>query len=153
MKFNYKLNRKLSVPRYSLGIFRYLVLFFALFVTSQIQANIEFQRELFKDASTALSNNKMNQFADLLTQLEDYPVAPYLKYDHFVKRLQQAKASEVKSFLDEYKDYPFAFAFRGKWLSVLAARQDWENYLQFIDNRNYTRLKCIAFQERLKLGR
>jgi soluble lytic murein transglycosylase len=153
MKFIFKLNKKLSVPRYGLGIFRYLALFFALFVTSQIQANIEFQRELFKDASTALSNNKMDQFADLLTQLEGYPVAPYLKYDHFVKRLQQAKASEVKSFLDEYKDYPFAFAFRGKWLSVLAARQDWENYLQFFDNRNYTRLKCIAFQARLKLGK
>jgi soluble lytic murein transglycosylase len=147
------LNNKLPVPRYGLGIFRCLVLLCALFVTSQVQASIELQRELFKDASTALSNNKMDHFANLLTQLEGYPVTPYLKYDHFVKRLQQAKASEVKSFLDKYKDYPFAFAFRGKWLSVLAARQDWENYLQFFDNRNYTRLKCIAFQARLKLGK
>lgn len=95
----------------------------------------------------------MAHFADLLTQLEDYPVKPYLEYDHFVKRLQQAKVGEVKAFLDEYNDYPFAFALRGQWLSVLAARQDWQNYLQFFDNRNYTRLKCIAFQARLKLGK
>lgn len=94
----------------------------------------------------------MARFAELLTQLDGYPIKPYLEYDHFVKRLRQAKVIEVRAFLDEYKDYPFAFALRGKWLSVLAARQDWSNYLAFFDNRNYTRLKCIAFQARLKLG-
>jgi soluble lytic murein transglycosylase len=147
------LNSKSPVPRYCLSIFRCLVLFCALFVTSHIQASIELQRELFIDASIALSNNEMAHFSDLLTQLEGYPITPYLKYDHFVKRLHQAKVGEVKSFLDEYKDYPFTFAFRGQWLSELATRQDWKNYLQFFDNRNYTRLKCIAFQARLKLGK
>jgi soluble lytic murein transglycosylase len=135
------------------SISRCFVLFCALFVTSHIEASIELQRELFKDASTALSNNEMGHFADLLTQLDGYSVKPYLEYDHFVKRLERAKVGEVKAFLDEYKDYPFAFALRGQWLSVLAARQDWQNYLQFFDNRNYTRLKCIAFQARLKLGK
>ena len=95
----------------------------------------------------------MAQFANLLEQLEGYPVKPYLEYDHFVKRLKQAKVSEVKTFLEDHKDYPFAFALRGKWLSELADRKDWSNYLQFFDNRNYTRLKCIAFQARLKLGK
>lgn len=95
----------------------------------------------------------MVHFAHLLNKLEDYPVKPYLEYDHFVEKLQQAKVIEVKAFLDEYKDYPFAFTLRGKWLSELAARQDWQNYLEFFDNRNYTRLKCIAFQARLKLGK
>jgi soluble lytic murein transglycosylase len=147
------LNSKSLKLRYFLSISRCLVLFCALFTTSHIQASIELQRELFKDASNALSNNKMAQFSDLLIQLEGYPVKPYLEYDHFVKRLQQAKVGEVKTFLDEHKDYPFAFALRGQWLSVLAARQDWQNYLQFFDNRNYTRLKCIAFQARLKLGK
>ena len=69
-----------------------------------------------------------------------------------MKRLEYANIEEVKTFLDEHKDYPFAFALRGKWLSILAARQDWRNYLLFFDNRNYTRLKCIAFKARLKLG-
>ena len=129
------------------------MLLFALIFTGSIQANIELQREIFKQASSALSNNNMSHFARLLTQLDGYPIKPYLEYDHFVKRLSQAKVPEVQAFLDEYKDYPFTFALRGKWLSVLAARQDWSNYLVFFDNRNYTRLKCIAFQARLKLGR
>lgn len=130
-----------------------MVLFCALFATSHIQASIEHQRELFKEASIALSNNEIGRFAILLTQLEGYPVKPYLRYDYLVDRLQQAKADEVKAFLEEYKDFPFTFALRGRWLSELATREDWQNYLAFFDNRNYTRLKCIAFQARLKLGR
>ena len=116
------------------------------------QANIEHQRDLFRDASKALSANNLARYAVLLEQLEGYPVKAYLEYDRFLKRLPHANNSEVKTFLDEHKNYPFAFKLRGEWLSVLASRQDWPNYLLFFDNRNYTRLKCIAFKARLKLG-
>jgi soluble lytic murein transglycosylase len=136
-----------------LKIVRWLFVFFGLFLTGGIHANIDLQRELFKEASIALSHNKMDQFTNLLTQLNGYPIKPYLQYDHFVKRIEEANIGEVKAFLDEYKDYPFAFTLRGKWLSVLAERQDWQHYLEFFDNRNYTRLKCLAFQARLKLGK
>ena len=130
---------------------RWLLLFLGLFITGVTHANIDHQRKLFKQASSALSQNKMNQFANLLVQLDDYPIKPYLEYDHFVKRIQSVNIAEVKAFLDDYKDYPFAFTLRGKWLSVLADRQEWNHYLEFFDNRNHTRLKCLAFQARLKL--
>jgi soluble lytic murein transglycosylase len=149
------LNNK-SLPSHCfLSISLCLVLFCALFVTSHVQASIkiEIQRELFKEASTALSNKKIADFAALLTQLEGYPVKPYLEYDYFVDRLQQAKVEDVETFLNKYKDFPFTFALRGRWLSELASRKDWQNYLVFFDNRNYTRLKCTAFQARLKLGK
>jgi soluble lytic murein transglycosylase len=147
------LNNKSLNPRYFLSISRCLVLFCALFTTSHIQANIELQRELFKDASNALSNNKIAYFSELLAQLEGYPVKPYLEYDYLVDRLQQAKVGHVETFLQEHKDYPFVFALRSRWLSQLAIRQDWENYLHFFDNRNSSLFKCIAFQARLKLGK
>ncbi|MFT6373094.1 MAG: soluble lytic murein transglycosylase, partial [Gammaproteobacteria bacterium] len=132
---------------------RWLCLFCGLFLAGTLHANIDLQRKLFKEASIALSHNKMDQFANLLTQLNGYPIKPYLQYDHFVKRIERANVAEVKAFLDQHKDYPFAFALRGKWLSVLADRQDWHHYLEFFDNRIYTRLKCLAFQARLKLGK
>jgi soluble lytic murein transglycosylase len=135
------------------SISRCLVLFCALFATSHIQASIELQRELFKDASTALSNKKIGLFNKLLKQLDAYPVKPYLEYDYLVDRLQQAKVGQVQAFLNEHKDYPFVFALRTRWLSELATRKDWKNYLNFFDNRNSSRYKCIAFQARLKLGR
>jgi soluble lytic murein transglycosylase len=123
-----------------------------LLVGNSVQANIEHQRDIFREASKALEGNQLTHFSGLLQQLNDYPVKAYLEYDALHKRLQHAKIDEVKAFLDQHKDYPFAFALRGKWLSVLAARQDWQNYLLFFDNRNNTRLKCIAFKARLQLG-
>ena len=134
-----------------MSVSRYITLFLFLTMSHIAQASIEDQRNIFRDASSALNANKMQYFSELLKQLEGYPVKPYLEYDRLVKRLKYAKIEEVKKFLDDHKDYPFAFTLRGKWLSILADRQDWKNYLLFFDNRNYTRLKCIAFKARLEL--
>ena len=73
---------------------RWLLLFLGLFITGVTHANIDHQRKLFKQASSALSQNKMNQFANLLVQLDDYPIKPYLEYDHFVKRIQSVNIAE-----------------------------------------------------------
>ncbi|MEM7562755.1 MAG: transglycosylase SLT domain-containing protein, partial [Pseudomonadota bacterium] len=49
-------------------------------------------------------------------------------------------------------EYPFAYHARGKWLAVLAKRGDWKHYLHFFDGRENTRLRCLSFTARLKLG-
>ena len=54
-------------------------------------------------------------------------------------------------FLDRYAEYPFAYHARGQWLSVLAKRGDWSNYLLYFDGRENTRLKCLSFRARLDL--
>lgn len=153
LKFGVKLHIKSKSLLVFLMSMRWLLLFCSFFITGVTHANIDHQRKLFKQASNALSQNKMGQFSDLLTQLNDYPIKPYLEYDHLVKRIHHANVSEVKAFLSDYKDFPFAFALRGKWLSVLARRQEWNHYLDFYDNRNFTRLKCLSFYARLKLGK
>ena len=122
-------------------------------ISPQLQANIEQQRQLFHDASAALERNQITRFNQLLKQLEDYPAKPYLEYDAFVRRVTRAKPQQVEQFLQQYADFPFAYHARGKWLYVLARRGDWEGYLEFFDDRENTRLKCLAFQARLNLGR
>ena len=109
----------------------------------------EYQRQLFHDASFALSRNQMTKFNRLLAKLDDYPAMPYLEYDRFKRRVNRAKPAEAERFLDRYADLPFAFHARGRWLSVLARRGDWDNYLKFFDGRENTRLRCLAFQARL----
>ena len=129
-----------------------IVLLIAGLISPQLQANIEQQRQLFHDASTALEHNKISKFNKILKQLEDYPAKPYLEYDAFSRRVSKAKPPQVEIFLQQFADFPFAYHARGKWLKVLARRGDWENYLKFFDGRENTRLQCLAFQARLNLN-
>jgi len=118
----------------------------------QLQAGIEKQRLLFHDASFALHKNQISKFNRLVKQLDGYPAQPYLIYDHFRRNISRQKVEQVELFLQRYADFPFAYRARGRWLDVLARRGDWQNYLQFFDGRANTRLQCLSFQGRLKLG-
>ncbi len=130
-----------------------IALLISLVTSSDVQASIEKQRQLFHDASYALERNQISKFNNLLKQLGDYPAKVYLEYDDFSRRVVQARPQQVEKFLGRYAEYPFAYHARGKWLGVLARRGDWKNYLEFFDGRENTRLQCLSFKARLKLGR
>lgn len=110
------------------------------------------QRQLFHDAAFALERNQITRFNRILAELEGYPARPYLEYDMFRRRVNQMKPEQVSAFLRRFADFPFAYHARGKWLSVLARRGDWRNYLEFFDGRENTRLRCLAFKARLQTG-
>jgi len=129
-----------------------LVSLVCLAFSGQLLASIERQRVIFNDASLALNKNQISKFKRLLAQLDDYPVQAYLKYDDLRRRIHRASEDEVTRFLNNHEDYPFNYHLRAKWLSVLAKRKDWRNYLLYFDGRESTRYKCLAFQARLNLG-
>ncbi len=116
-------------------------------------SNFEHQRGLFHDASQALERKQITRFRQLLRELEGYPAQPYLEYDLFRRQAHKVKPAQAERFFDRYADYPFVYHARGKYLSALAKRRDWENYLRVWDSRENTRLQCFAFQARLELQR
>jgi len=128
-----------------------IIVLIACLGSTELRANIEYQRVLFHDASLALHQNQFTKFNRLMRQLDDYPAKPYLEYDAFKRRVSRAKVTQVEQFLDRHAGIPFEYHARGKWLSVLARRGDWTNYLKFFDGRENTRLQCLAFKARLKL--
>jgi len=134
------------------AIYRCLLLLGLVLVCIEGQANVEVQRQIFKQAEEALRLNQASKFKRLLAQIEDYPAQPYLIYDALRRHINRASNDKVAKFLERYDDYPFSYHLRAKWLSTLARRGDWQNYLTFFDNRSNTRLQCLAFQGRLKLG-
>lgn len=121
-------------------------------ISPPIQASIEHQRLLFHDAALALELNQISKFNRLLKLLDDYPAKPYLEYDAFKRKVKQIKPQQAELFFRRFADYPFVYHARGKWLNALARRGDWENFLEFFDDREGTRLRCLAFRARLKLG-
>lgn len=121
--------------------------------TAPARANYDAERQLFRDAELALELNQLSKFNRLLKQLADYPAQPYLEYDAFMRSASQIKPQQAELFFRRFADFPFVYHARGKWLDALARRGDWENYLEFFDDRENTRLKCLAFKARLELGR
>jgi len=124
----------------------------SLMISNNLHASIEQQRAIFQDASFALNSNQITRYNQLLNKLDGYPVKAYLEYDALKRRIHTASKNEVSKFLNDHQDYPFNYHLRSKWLSVLARRQDWVNYMVFFDDRNNTRFQCLAFQARLNLG-
>jgi len=124
-----------------------------ILATCPLRADFNVQRHLFNDASFALKRNQVSKFKNILARLEGYPVRPYLINDALRRHIHRASTEKVSNFLKKYQDYPFTYHVRAMWLSALAKRQDWKNYLSYFDNRDNTRLQCLAFQARLKLGR
>lgn len=106
-------------------------------------------RKLFKQAEIALSNKQFSTFNKITRQLDDYSITPYLKFDDISKRLNSVSSKQMNEFLKTYKDYPFVYRLRGKWLHKLAKKKDWESFLAFYDQRNNTALKCLSFQARI----
>jgi soluble lytic murein transglycosylase len=149
----FKFYRKSLSATFSAPLYRCLLLVGLIMLSTQGQANIEEQRQIFRQAEDALRLNQVSKFKRLLAKIEDYPVQPYLIYDTLRRHINRASNEKVAKFLERYADYPFSYHLRAKWLSTLAKRGDWQNYLTFFDNRDNTRLQCLAFQGRLKLGR
>ncbi|MBL7002724.1 MAG: transglycosylase SLT domain-containing protein [Gammaproteobacteria bacterium] len=116
-------------------------------------ATVEKQRNLFKQAEKALGLHQETKFKKLKAQLESYPIVAYLEYDKISKNLNKATVAQVKGFLTEYKDYPFAYRLRGRWLNRLAKKQHWSQFLHFFDGRNDTKLKCLSFQAKIALNK
>ncbi len=110
------------------------------------------KRKLFKQAETALASKQIKTFKQLTRQLKDYPITPYLEFDELSKRLSRANSTEVRTFLTRYKDYPFVYRLRGRWLHHLAKQKKWQEFLAFYDQRNNTAIKCLSFQARIAQG-
>ena len=132
------------------GIF--LVAFLSVGIAFGASASVEQQRKVFLDASHALQSGQTTKFKNLLNELADYPVTPYLEYDYFRRYISRISLAEAREFLDRYDDFPFAYHARGKLLNRLAKKQDWDAYLSFFDGRDNTRLQCLAFKARLQQG-
>ena len=125
---------------------------YGLVVSNPVQANIDYQRRLFHDASYALNTGQISKFNRLYKQLEGYPVRAYLTFDAFKDRISRVTSIEMTRFFEAHEDYAFSYHLRASWLTELARRQDWKNYLLFFDNRDNTKYQCLAFQARLNLG-
>lgn len=89
------------------------------------------ERETFMAAEAALNRGESEAFEELVRGLADYPLYPYLRYEHLSRRLGSAEAEKIADFLAEHADTPQAGRLRRSWLARLAERGLWQEYVRF----------------------
>lgn len=111
------------------------------------------QRKLYGQAQKALSQSHYGEYRKLLTQLEHYPLKPYLEYRYIVRRLAQMPKTDIDRFLQDYPGSYLAEKLERQWVEKLAEQRRWEDVLTYYNPDNSsTELECFALRARLNTG-
>ncbi|WP_052469895.1 transglycosylase SLT domain-containing protein [Thiolapillus brandeum] len=132
-----------------------LTLFLSLMLAvtfSQASLTDQARRKAFQGAEKlALAGKPLPHQLESL--LKGYPLYPYLEYARLKSRLSRVSATQVEAFLKKYADTPLASLLRSRWLSVLAKRNDWNNYLRFYQPQNNVARQCHYLHALIQTGR
>lgn len=93
-------------------------------------ADLSASRSGFLAAERALRAGELSRYNELLAELRDYPLFPYLRYEYLRPRLKQAADGEVIEFIQHYADSPLGPRLQEAWLDLLARRGRWQVLLQ-----------------------
>ncbi|RUO42103.1 murein transglycosylase [Pseudidiomarina aestuarii] len=113
----------------------------------------EQQREWFVQAEYAAKRGRLAEYQQLLDQLGDYPLVPYLE----LTRLQQvgylANEDRVLAFLEAYRDSPMDWQLRQPWLDYLARKGEKQRFVRDFKAPGSTENQCryLRYQHDLKL--
>jgi len=108
------------------------------------------QRDLYRDAVTALEKGDLTAFDTLRNQNKDYILYPYLAYYDLRNRLSSATDDEITGFMDSYQQMPLSNRIRTQWLYRLAEDERWDTYLSVYRQQGGAKLRCAYFQAKLK---
>lgn len=111
------------------------------------------QRALYLEARDALSKRQMSRYEQLVEELGDYPLTPYLTYRELTRILPRAEPERISRFVSDHEGSYLARQLQRQWLNTLARQGRWEQYLSaYRGELGDTDLKCYALQARLKQG-
>ncbi len=132
----------------------YSLFLFIILMTSYCSlANDSFPKYWqFKLALNALNSNDMETFQQLSTDLRDYPLYYYLRYQTLKSKLKQANYTEIQTFLQQYGNSYFGKKLRQKWLFQLAKKTDWNNFLKVYIPTKSVKLQCYNIHAKLVTG-
>ncbi len=100
------------------------------------------EREAFVAAEDALKRGKITEYQELRKGLENYPLYPYLEYGELRYGFSSKKLPRVKEFLKRYPDLPVSDLLRSSWLNHLAAKKEWDSYLDLYTPQSSIERQC-----------
>jgi soluble lytic murein transglycosylase len=106
----------------------------AQFADTPSENLLQTQRQLFLQAEQALKNNDSKQYYQLLSQLKEYPLYPYLLYEALSNNVAIQPEAAINYFLQEYADSPLADQLREQWFRLLVSKKQWQTILSHYSN-------------------
>ncbi len=112
------------------------------------------QRMHFLMAWEVAQHGPAGAWRKLAAGLESYPLFPYLELASLQRRIQDVQRPEASKFLTTWPDSLPAKLWREAFLSELARRKDWKNFLDlYTPAEAGTSLQCDALHARVALGK
>lgn len=118
-------------------------------------ARLEAQRAAFRVAWPEAERGRWDRVEPHLALLESYVLYPELKSAWLRATISARDPSELNAFLDALEGHPVAREVMLRWLSVLAAREDWAGFdrvYRRMGGSSGARLQCQAARAGLALG-
>lgn len=110
------------------------------------------QRAEFLRIEKQVWSTSDTDFADLVINLGDYPLVPYLIESKILHGLNTKKAPQIRAYLKEYKDTPLATRILRPWLRYLAKKNRKKLFMEFYVPLGDTKLTCRYLRYQLDDG-
>ncbi|RYY75708.1 MAG: lytic murein transglycosylase [Gammaproteobacteria bacterium] len=111
------------------------------------------ERIYYMEAQKALDKKQFSRYRELLPNLRNYPLLPYLEYQELGDRLMGLPTKEVEQFFNRYPNSYVGERLRHRWLRVLAIKELWKEYLRFYDkDLTDPELACLNLRAKLATG-
>ena len=126
-----------------------------LLISLAVSADNTQQQDLFLKVEKSLKRGNDQQYQKYRDSLSKYPLVNYLDYLHLGNQLNVIGQKGVNQFAAKHSDLPQASQLQYQWLTWLAKKKRWKDYLQAYESfepkgSRYQCLKGVAFH---KLGK
>lgn len=111
------------------------------------------QRLAYVNAHSALASGNSAEFQQLLPQLADYPLLPYLEYAELSPALSTLPFAHVDAFLERHAGTVLGDSLQRQWLTELASANRSTDLIRYFNTGNSTaELTCQVLKARLDAG-
>lgn len=93
--------------------------------------SLDAQRARYLQIKQAWDNKQMDQVAQLMPTLRDYPLYPYLEYRELAQSLDQQSSFVINDFIKKNPTLPPVRTLSSSFINELARREDWRGLLVF----------------------
>lgn len=114
-----------------------------LFSPFSFGTDLNRQQSLFISVEKSLKKGNYQLYQKYRSELNDYPLAPYLEYLSLSGNLKNLSQRDIDRFSNKHPDLPQADQLQHQWLRYLANQKSWRSYLQAYQQDDGGRLQCL----------
>ena len=129
-------------------------LLLSLLFVGSVQAQNTHQQSLFTSVEKSLKRGDIKPYQKHREALKSYPLSGYLDYLFLSNRFHKINQDVIDQFVTAHPDLPQASRIQYQWLSWLARKQRWSQYLKAYNRLNISggRYQCLNGRALLATG-